>query len=227
MNRLALPLTLLLAASAFATKAPEKHPFGPKDWAAIASAFPTAVSTDGKLMIYTYFKGGESGMGTNEVRLANIDGSNAHKLDLPSGFRPTGFTADDKLFASQEIKGVNNVVIYGLDGLTAKSQPVIAIPVPGRITGVTLSPDGKRFAVLANPEPADPLDGVHTVIEADHASVYVVGIDGKDGKWWAPELKDVTNVAWSADSKALAILSVTPKIGYHYMRSWIDTCDGG
>jgi dipeptidyl aminopeptidase/acylaminoacyl peptidase len=223
MKRLAVPLAILAASSVFA----QKHPFGPKDWADLPTANPGAVSTDGIQMLYTYSKGADSGPGIHETRLANIDGSNAHKLDLPAGFHPTGFTADGKLFASQEIKGVNNVVIYALDGLKAASQPAVAIPIPGGITSVTLSPDGKRFAVLASPVPPDPLAGVHTVIEADHASVYVVGVDGKDGKWWSPELKDVTALAWSTDSKSLGILSVTPKIGYHYIRSWIDTCDGG
>ncbi len=32
------------------------------------------------------------------------------------------------------------------------------------------------------------------------------------------------SLAWSADSSTIAVLSQTPKLGYHYVHSYIDVC---
>ncbi|HUO35743.1 MAG TPA: S9 family peptidase, partial [Candidatus Acidoferrum sp.] len=87
-----------------------------------------------------------------------------------------------------------------------------------------LSPDGARFALLANPAPVDPLEEVHTVVEDAPTSVYVIGADGKNGAWWCPALRQVQATAWSQDSSSLALVSQTQMIGYHYVRSFIDVC---
>ena len=87
-----------------------------------------------------------------------------------------------------------------------------------------ISPDGSHYAVLADPRLPDPLADVHTVIEAEPTSLYVVGADGSGGAWWCPTLRDVTEIAWSHDGASLAVLSPTPKIGFHYVRSFIDVC---
>src|SRR5581483_10383989 len=49
---------------------------------------------------------------------------------------------------------------------------------------------------------------------------------GSGGAWWCASLKDVAEdgIAWSADSNSLAVLSQTPKIGFHYVHSEIDVC---
>ena len=44
------------------------------------------------------------------------------------------------------------------------------------------------------------------------------------GGWWCSTLKDIVDVAWSHDSASVAVLSQSPKIGFHYVRSFIDVC---
>lgn len=55
--------------------------------------------------------------------------------------------------------------------------------------------------------------------------MYVVGVNGTDGSWWCPELKDVTDYAWSGDSARLAVVTQTQKIGHHDIRSGVYVCD--
>ena len=42
--------------------------------------------------------------------------------------------------------------------------------------------------------------------------------------WWCPTLKEIGAIAWSPDGTSLASQSQTPKIGFHDVRSSIDTC---
>ena len=79
---------------------------------------------------------------------------------------------------------------------------------------------------MADPRLPDPLDDVHTVIENSPVSLYVVNTDGSGGAWWCPTLKDVADdgIAWSPDGNSLAVLSQTPKIGFHYIHTDIDVC---
>ena len=66
---------------------------------------------------------------------------------------------------------------------------------------------------------------MHTVIEAEPTSLYVIGADGSGGAWWCPDIAGRrTRFAWSHDGASLAVLSQTPKIGFHYVRSFIDVC---
>ena len=220
-----LPLSIALVSISLGILAqPTAHPFEPQDWASLHSANVHAVSTDGHWVLHTVTWGADKGDGTVEWRLVHPDGAGSLKLELPEGFNPEGFTAEGNLYGRQMVKGAMSVVVYPVEGLKGTSPPTTAISIPGAIRAITISPDGKKFGVLANPMPPDPLDGVHTVIQADHASLYVVGVDGSGGQWWSPELKDVVSFAWSRDSGAIAAVSMTPKIGFHYMRSWIDVC---
>src|SRR5438477_12515334 len=52
----------------------------------------------------------------------------------------------------------------------------------------------------------------------------MIDTDGTNGSWWCPALRDIAVVAWSRDGSSLAILSQTPKIGFHFQRSFIDVC---
>ena len=88
-----------------------------------------------------------------------------------------------------------------------------------------ISPDGSHYALLADPRLPDPLEDVHTVIEAEATSLYVINADGSAGAWWCPTLRDIADLAWSRDGASLAILSQTPKIGFHYVQSFIDVCN--
>ncbi len=39
-----------------------------------------------------------------------------------------------------------------------------------------------------------------------------------------PTLRDVAEIAWSHDGTSIVVLSQTAKIGFHYVRSFIDVC---
>ena len=96
------------------------------------------------------------------------------------------------------------------------------------------SPDGKRFALSADPRDPDPMDETRHVQEPDQSSLYVVNADGTGGAWWCANLKNISGTltvgggagaaAWSADSNSLAVLSQVPLIGHHEVASAIDVC---
>jgi len=215
------PLALSLG---FALGHPQstKHPFDLSDWIAISEATPRAISGDGNWILFTVAQGAEKGVGTVEWRLSHYDGSEAHKVEMPNGFNPVGFMPDGQLFGPLRADGAAKIAIFSVSELKKDAKPTVAITIPGDIRTMAMSPDGKRFAALADPVEKDPLDGVHTVIKADKSSLYVVGSDGTGGKWWSPELQDVTDFAWSPDSASVALMSAVSKIGHYFMKSWID-----
>src|SRR4029077_15534631 len=45
-----------------------------------------------------------------------------------------------------------------------------------------------------------------------------------EGAWWCPALVDITEIAWSADSSQIAVVTQWPKLGHHDVRSFIDAC---
>lgn len=164
-----------------------------------------------------------AGDGTTEWGLVRTDGTRKTNLEMPDGFRPFGFTHDGSaLYGSYPVNRIPQLAIFLLNTLKGSSTPVRMIFLPSGIGMATISPDGSRYVIVANPLLPEPMNGVHTVIEPDQTSLYVVSADGSDGKWWAPGLRNVAGVAWSRDGKSLAVLSSTPKIGYHYIKSQID-----
>ena len=52
----------------------------------------------------------------------------------------------------------------------------------------------------------------------------MVNADGSGGARWCPTLRDLAEAAWSHDGASVGVLSRTPKIGFHYVRSFIDVC---
>ena len=88
-----------------------------------------------------------------------------------------------------------------------------------------ISPDGTRFALLSDLRTKDPLEGVHTVVENAESSLYVVGVDASGGAWWCPELKFITDIAWSRDSSQIAVMTQSPKIGHHELHSFVNICN--
>jgi dipeptidyl aminopeptidase/acylaminoacyl peptidase len=218
MRLLSTTLALLLVGTAMA----EKHPFGADDWAGLKGAQPVAVSPTGQVL-YQVFHGGASGPDTVEWKLTNLAGGGKRDLDLPEGFRPSGFThSGDALYGTYSVNKMPQVATFPLADLKASSVPSRIILLPSGVGPVSISPDGKRFAILANPLPPGELDSVRTVIEPSQTSIYVVNVDGSEGKWWAPSLINVNSIAWSPDGRSLAVSSMTPKIGFHYVKSQID-----
>ncbi len=221
---------LLLASSLFAQTA--KHQFTVDDAATLRHANAVAVSPDGKFVLYRVSFGAPKGPDTDEWQLIAVSGGEPRKLNLPEHFRPEGFTADGKaLYGTLKVDKFQQLATLALavpdTPAAAAATPVPLTALPRGIHSALISPDGRRFVITGDPRLPDPLDDVHTVIEADPTSLYVLNADGSGGSWWCPTLKDVAadGLAWSADGNSLAVMSQTPKIGFHYVRSDIDVCN--
>lgn len=204
-----------------AVLAAERHPFGVDDYSALRQARAVAVSGDGGTILYQSTWNGDRGPPKHEWHLIATSGANDRKLNLPAGFEPTGFARDGRsLYGLYPVGGTLQlgIVPLGADGITR------TIGLPRGVRSAALSPDGSRFALLADPRQPDPLASVHTVVENDATSLYVIGTDGTGGAWWCPELRDVISIAWSADGTRIAVLSAPAKIGHHDVQSFIDVC---
>lgn len=217
-------LSLVLAFGCVRCAAPaDKHPFGLDDYSALRSANAIAVSPDGKTVLFGVRYGGQKGPAKFEWHLIDTSGQNNRKLDLQESFRPEGFTKDgDALYGSLEVEKKGQLAIVPLQ----PGKPTQIISLPNGLHGALISPDGTKFAVLSDPRPADPLSDVRHVAENEQASVYVVSVTGRDGAWWCPDLKDVSEFAWSSDGAQLALLTQVQKIGHHDVSSAAYVCTG-
>ena len=201
--------------------ADDKHPFGLDDYSELRSAGAIAVSPDSKTILFGVRYDGQKGPTKREWHLIDASGENNRKLDLPETFRPAGFTLDGQaLYGSLEVDKKGQLGIIPLE----PGKPTQIISLPNGLHGAAISPDGTKFAVLADPRPVDPLNDVRHVAENEQTSVYVVSINGRDGSWWCPDLKDVNEFAWSADGTQLAVLTQIQKIGHHDVTSAIFVC---
>jgi acetyl esterase/lipase len=221
----------LLISGMAASAQTSKHPFTVDDAATLHRAFSIAVSPDGKIVLYRVSFGASKGPDTDQWQTVPIFGGEPSHLMLPEHFRPAGFTSDSKgLYGTLEVNKVGQLAIMPLG---APNTPAAAAAAPAPITAIPrgihsalISPDGRHYAILADPRLPDPLDDVHAVIENTPMSLYVVNADGSGGTWWCPTLKDIADegIAWSPDGNSIAVLSQTPKIGFHYVRTEIDVC---
>jgi dipeptidyl aminopeptidase/acylaminoacyl peptidase len=215
---LVIVLSLPLVASS--TAAADKHPFGVDDYSALHSARALAVSPDGKSVLYVISYDGDKGPTKHEWHTIDVTGANDRKLDLPETFQPDGFTKDGQaLYGAYEVNKKRQLAIVPLQGTATQ-----IISLPRGIRGHWISPDGNRFVLTADPRPPDSLDEVRHVAENEVNSLYVSDAHGPQGAWWCPELKDVTDVAWSADSTQLAVVTQYQKIGHHDVRAFLWVC---
>jgi len=210
------------AGSYSARPAPQdKHAFGPDDYAALRHAGAIAVSADGKTVLFGVQYDGDKGPVKHEWHLIDTSGENNRKLDLPESFHPQGFTKDGQaLYGSFQVDKKDQLALVPLEA----GKPTQIIALTNGMHRAMISPDGTKFAAIADPRPVDALGEVRHVIENDQTSVYVVSTNGRDGAWWCPELRDVDGFAWSGDSAQLAILSQVQKIGHHDVTSAIYVC---
>jgi Tol biopolymer transport system component len=223
MQRIGLKISLLTIASLVASGlfAADKHSFGLDDYAALRTAQALSVSPDGKTILYQVSYFGPKGPQKHEWFLVAPSGENPRKLDLPEHFEPSGFTKDGSaLFGPYEVDKLAQLAIVPL----AQGKATQIISVPNGIRNAVVSPDGLHFALLADPRTKDPLAEVHTVVESDQSSIYIVGVNGGDGGWWCPSLKYIAEISWSPDGSQIAVVSQTQKIGSHELHSFIDVC---
>jgi dipeptidyl aminopeptidase/acylaminoacyl peptidase len=229
MNKLTALTALLLSSTVFPFAQSAPHSFTFDDAAALHSASAVAVAPDAKTVLYAVRFGAHKGPTNTEWNLIPITGGEPRHLNLPEKFKPSGFTSDGTaLYGLTEINKQQQLAMLPLappnTPAAAAATPVPLTGLPKGIHSAQLSPDGAHYAVVADPRLPDSLAEVHTVIEAEANSLYVIGIDGTNGNWWCPALRDIVSAAWSHDGSSLAVLSQTPKIGFHFQRSFIDVC---
>ncbi len=223
------------ALSAWTQPKPAHAPFTAKDWATLHSARAAAISGNGTIL-YAVTYGAEKGETHTDWWTIGSDGNNAKNLEVPEGFRPMGFTLDGhSLYGEWKINDLQQFAIFALKEGTFAPSPTTVVVLPRGIGSATPSPDGKRFAIAADPREPDPLKNTRHVQEPEETSLYVVNADGTGGRWWCRDLKYVSGTltvgggvgaaAWSADSQSLAVLSQLPRIGHHEVASYIDICD--
>jgi dipeptidyl aminopeptidase/acylaminoacyl peptidase len=226
-----LLLGLLLCLSIAAAGQSARHPFTADDAAALHNAAAVAVSPDGKSVLYRMRFGGAKGPDNTEWHLIGTAGGESRLLKMPDKFHPAGFTRDGALYGTFEVNKMAQLATLALappnTAAAAAATPVPLTALPRGVHSAMISPDGAHFAVLADPRLPDPLAEVHTVIENEPSSLYVVGADGAGGAWWCPALTNVGNMAWSPDGAAIAVVSQTPKIGFHEIHSYFDVCNAG
>ena len=230
MHKLTLSFLLLFAVATHGQTS--RHAFSFDDAASLRSALPVAVSPDGKSVLYQVHFGGHKGPTNTEWNLIAATGGESRHLNLPEKFKPAGFTREGTaLYGSAEVNHEQQLATLPLSppntAAAAAATPVPLTGLPRGIHSALISPDGSHYALLADPRLPDPLADVHTVIEAEPTSLYVIAADGTSGSWWCPALQEVNAVAWSHDGSSIAILSITPSIGYHSIRSFIDICSAG
>ena len=196
------------------------HPITFDDAATLRHADAIAVSPDGKTLLYRVTFGGPKGPDNTEWDLMPVSGGESRHLAIPEKFNPAGFTRDGAaLYGTYEVNKLGQLATLPLASpntpAAAAATPVPLTALPKGIHSALISPDGSHYALLADPRLPDPLEDVHTVIEAEPTSLYVINADGSGGAWWCPTLRDVAEegIAWSHDGASLAVLSQTPKIG--------------
>jgi dipeptidyl aminopeptidase/acylaminoacyl peptidase len=216
-----IALVPAIVATSLASHGADRHPFGINDYSALHGASPIAVSPDGKTILYEVSTDGMKGPTKRESRLIEVTGNNSRRLDLPEQLQPKGFTRDGSLWGTYNVDKLTQLAIVPL----AAAKPTLIIALPNGIDSATISPDGARFALSSDPRTKDPLEGVHDVVENAESGLYVVGVDASGGAWWCPELKFITDIAWSNDSSQIAVMTQSPKIGHHELHSFVNICN--
>jgi dipeptidyl aminopeptidase/acylaminoacyl peptidase len=210
------------------------HPFTAMDWANLHSAGAAAVSPDGAVL-YVVTYGGERGPTHREWWTTTAEGGHPQKLDLPEGFSPMGFMREGQaLYGAWKVNNLRQMAIFPLKDGKAAAVPSTVVLLPRGIQSAKPSPDGRRFAIVADPRAPDPLESVRHVHEPEQASLYVVNADGTGGQWWCGNLNHLSAAVtvgggsdaavWKADGESLALLSELPRIGHHGVGTAIDVC---
>jgi dipeptidyl aminopeptidase/acylaminoacyl peptidase len=224
----------LTSMTAMGQAKPAHGPFTAKDWSELRSAHASAVSASGTIL-YSVSYGAAKGPTHTDLWTMGADGNNPKKLEMPDGFHPMGFTHDGEgLYGGWKVNDHQQFAIFALKDGKLASAPTTIVALPRGIESASPSPDGKRFAMTADPREPDAKDSMRHVQEPDETSLYLVNADGTGGAWWCRDLKYIAGTitvgggasaaAWSTDSSSLAVLSQVPHIGHHEAGSTIDVC---
>ncbi|MFN2461632.1 MAG: hypothetical protein ABR591_13255, partial [Candidatus Velthaea sp.] len=207
-----------LPASAAANAA---HPFTIGDWQNVRRASPRAVAPDARTILYEATHGQRTGGDVHEWFTIRSDGERRRKIILPKSFHPFGFTRSTaELYGTVEVRDKPQLAVWTIGARRARALSAIA----GGVSATILAPDGARYAVLADPRPPDSLEKTRTVVRNDASSLYVLDASGAHGAWWCAAHDHIAGFAWSPDGARIAVLSQTPKLGYHAVRSSIEVC---
>jgi dipeptidyl aminopeptidase/acylaminoacyl peptidase len=213
---------------------PAKGPFTAKDWAHLHGARAVAVNANATIL-YAVVYGADKGPTHTDWWTIGADGTKPAKLEMPDGFTPMGFSRDGQsLYGGWKVNGHQQFAIFAIKDNRLASAPSTVVVLPRGIGSGSPSPDGKRFALTADPRPLDPLEDTRHVQEPEETSLYIVNADGTDGSWWCKDLKHISGTltvgggagvaAWNAGGNSLAVLSQVPRIGHHEVASAIDVC---
>jgi dipeptidyl aminopeptidase/acylaminoacyl peptidase len=217
---ISLAMAMMLFAAGAGAAAADKHPFGIDDFGLLRAAQAAAISPDGKAVLYDAMSRDEKGPQKHEWRLIDTDGTHGHKLDLPEKFTPSGFTAEGDLYGTYKVEDVGQLAVVSL----GVGKPNRIFTLPRGIRSAVISPDGKQYALVTDGRPKDPLDALHSVVENDESSLYIINETGVADGAWCPDLKYVVDLAWSPDSSQLAVITQAPKVGNHQFQSIVSVC---
>ena len=199
--------------------AADKRPFASSDFTSLRSATPTAISPDGKAILFDVQSFDEKGPAKHEWHTVTPVGSGDLKLDLPEKFTPSGFTKDGALFGEYRIDDQTQLAIVPI----TSGKPTVIFTLPRGSRAPAISPDGAKIAVLADSRAKDKHDQ-HNVVENDEASLYVFDLHSQGGAWWCQDLRSISDFAWSKDSTRLAVVTQLPKLGNHDEHSMLHVC---
>jgi dipeptidyl aminopeptidase/acylaminoacyl peptidase len=199
--------------------AADKRPFSSSDFTSLRSAMPVAISPDGKAILFDVHRFDEKGPAKNEWHTISAAGDGAVKLDLPEKFTPAGFTRDGALFGEYRIDDETQLAIVPI----TSGKPTVIFTLLRGSHAAAISPDGTKIAVLSDARAKDKQEQ-HKVVENDEASLYVFDLHSHDGAWWCQQLHDISDFAWSKDSRRLAVVTQLPKLGNHDTHSMLNVC---
>jgi dipeptidyl aminopeptidase/acylaminoacyl peptidase len=199
--------------------AADKRPFASSDFTSVRSATPVAISPDGKAILIDVHFYDEKGPAKDEWRTVPAAGGDSIKLDLPEKFTPAGFTREGALFGEYRIDDQAQLAIVPM----GSGKPTVIFELPRGSRAPAISPDGAKIAVLSDARTKDKHDQ-HNVVDNDESSLYVFDLHSHGGGWWCPELRTISDFAWSKDSNRLAVVTQLPKLGNHDARSMLHVC---
>jgi dienelactone hydrolase len=203
----------------------KKHEFSMADWVALGGARATAISGQGTVL-YHRDVGTKVGPTRTEWWIADTSSDARTKLSVPDGFSPVGFTFDGRcLYGLWKVDGRAQLALFPVDSANHAAAITVLTHLPRGVVSATASPDGRRFAMIADPRTPDDLDKIRHVMQPSESGIYVANADGSDGGWWCSGIDGISELpAWSRDGQSLAALSALPRIGHHNLRTEIDIC---